>query len=64
MSAMTSAFDVVPFGVVTTVVWSQLGALPGTRFWKKDFPAAPSGNRSSMAGRPKAVTPSAPAMAM
>ena len=40
-------FDVVPFGVETTVVWSQLGAPEGTRFWKKDFPPAPSGNRSA-----------------
>ncbi len=55
MSATTSAFDVVPLGVVTTVVSSQLGAPAGTRFWKKDFPPAPSGNRWSMAGRPNAV---------
>ena len=55
MSATTRALDVVPFGVVTTVVWSQLGAPAGTRFWKKDFPPAPPGNRSSRAGRPVAV---------
>ena len=34
---------------------SQSGAPFGTRFWKKDLPAAPSGNRCSMAGRPPAV---------
>ena len=55
MSATTSAFDVVPLGVVTTVVSSQAGAPAGTRFWKKDLPPAPPGNRCSMAGRPVAV---------
>ena len=53
----------VPLGVVTTVVCSQSGAPEGTRFWKKDLPPAPSGNRWSMAGRPKAVTASGPATA-
>ena len=34
---------VVPFGVETTTVCSQSGAVFGTRFWKKDLPLAPSG---------------------
>ena len=49
---MTSALDVVPFGVETSIVWSQSGAPLGTRFWKNDLPSAPSGNRCSIAGRP------------
>jgi len=49
---MTSALDVVPFGVETSIVWSQSGAPLGTRFWKKEFPSAPSGNLCSIAGRP------------
>ncbi len=63
-SATTSALDVVPFGVVTTVVSSQPGAPDGTRFWKNDFPPAPSGKRWSIAGRPKAVCSTASAMSM
>ena len=43
MSAATSASLVVPLGVATCVVVSQDGADFGTRFWKKDFPSAPSG---------------------
>ena len=42
-SAATRASLVVPFGVDTTVVVSQSGADFGTRFWKNDFPPAPSG---------------------
>ena len=49
---MTSARDVVPFGVDTSTVCSHSGAPGGTRFWKNDFPSAPSGNRCSIAGRP------------
>ena len=45
VSATTRAFEVVPLGVLTTVVWSQSGAPAGTRFWKKDLPPAPPGNR-------------------
>jgi hypothetical protein len=41
MSASTSAREVVPFGVLTTVVCSHSGALSGTRFWKNELPAAP-----------------------
>ncbi len=63
MSATTRALEVVPLGVLTTVVWSQSGAPAGTRFWKKDLPPAPPGNRSSRAGRPEADTSSAPATA-
>ena len=33
MSAMTSALEVVPFGVDTSTVSSQSGAPGGTRFW-------------------------------
>ena len=55
MSATTSALDVVPLGVLTTVVSSQAGAPAGTRFWKKDLPPAPPGNRCRSAGRPVAV---------
>jgi hypothetical protein len=43
MSAATSAFDVVPFGVETTAVCSHSGAFFGTRFWKKEGPVAPCG---------------------
>jgi hypothetical protein len=32
-SSATSAFDSVPFGVVTIVVRSHSGAFFGTRFW-------------------------------
>ena len=42
-SAATMAFDVVPFGVDIVVVCSHVGAPLGTRFWKNDFPDAPSG---------------------
>ena len=42
-SAATSASDVVPLGVETTVVRSHSGAPLGTRFWKNDLPPAPSG---------------------
>jgi hypothetical protein len=52
MSAITSAREVVPFGVETSIVSSHSGAPGGTRFWKKDLPRAPSGNRCNMAGRP------------
>jgi hypothetical protein len=64
VSATTSAFEVVPFGVLTTVVRSQPGAPEGTRFWKKDFPPAPPGNRWSRAGRPEAETIKASATSM
>ena len=43
MSTGTSAFEVVPLGVSTSVVVSQSGAPLGTRFWKNDLPPAPSG---------------------
>ena len=43
MSWAISAFEVVPLGVLTTVVRSHSGAPFGTRFWKNDFPPAPSG---------------------
>ena len=52
MSAITSASDVVPFGVDTVAVASHSGGLLGTRFWKKDLPLAPSGNRWRSTGRP------------
>jgi hypothetical protein len=52
MSAATSASDVVPFGVLTTVVCSHSGASLGTRFWKNDGPSAPFGNRCMSTGRP------------
>jgi hypothetical protein len=52
MSAATSACDVVPLGVATMVVCSQSGMFLGTRFWKKEGPDAPSGNRWSSTGRP------------
>jgi hypothetical protein len=52
MSAITNARDVVPFGVLTIVVWSQSGASAGTRFWKNDVPPAPFGNRCINTGRP------------
>ena len=56
MSASTRALDVVPLGVVTIVVCSQGGAPAGTRFWKNDLPAAPSGKRCIRAGRPRATS--------
>ena len=56
MSASTRALDVVPLGVVTIVVCSHGGAPVGTRFWKNDLPAAPSGNRCIRAGRPRATS--------
>ena len=40
---MTSAFEVVPFGVLMISVVSQSGALSGTRFWKNELPSAPCG---------------------
>jgi hypothetical protein len=55
MSAATSACEVVPFGVATVVVCSQPGMFLGTRFWKKEGPVAPSGNRWSSTGRPPIV---------
>ena len=45
----------VPLGVDTVVVCSHSGAFLGTRFWKNDGPAAPSGNRWSSTGRPPMV---------
>ena len=51
MSAMTKAFDGVPYGVRMTVVVSHSGAPAGMRFWKNDLPPAPSGKRCSMTGR-------------
>ena len=51
-SAATSANDVVPFGVDTTVVSSQSGRFSGTRFWKNDEPPAPFGKRCRSTGRP------------
>ena len=48
---MTSAFDVVPFGVLTIVVVNQSGALSGMRFWKNELPDEPLGNRWSSTGR-------------
>ena len=42
-SAITSARDSVPFGVLTIVVCSQSGAVSGIRFWKNDEPPAPFG---------------------
>ncbi len=49
---MTSAREVVPFGVLTIVVDSQSGAPSPTRFWKKDVPVAPCGKRCMRTGRP------------
>ena len=51
-SATTSARDVVPFGVLTMLVSSHSGRVSGTRFWKKEGPPAPLGNRCSRTGRP------------
>ena len=52
-STATSALEVVPFGVDTTVVVSHGSAAVGaTRFWKNDGPVAPCGNRCSSTGRP------------
>ena len=51
-SAATRACDVVPLGVVTTVVSSQSGRASGTRFWKKVLPSTPFGKRCSSTGRP------------
>ena len=53
---MTSALDVVPFGVDTSIVCNQSGAPGGTRFWKNDLPSAPSGNLCSIVGRPPVGT--------
>ncbi len=53
MSAGTSAREVVPLGVLTTVVCSHSGAFSGTRFWKKELPSAPFGKRCSSIGRPR-----------
>ena len=55
MSAITIAREVVPFGVETVVVRSQPGADSGIRFWKNDFPVAPSGKRCSSVGRSRTV---------
>jgi hypothetical protein len=55
MSAITIARDVVPLGVVTTVVRSHSGADSGIRFWKKDCPVAPFGKRWSSVGRSRTV---------
>ena len=54
-SSLTRALDVVPLGVLTTMVVSQSGAPLGTRFWKNDFPLAPSGKRCMRVGRPAIV---------
>ncbi len=51
-SAATNARDVVPLGVLTTVVSSHSGASSGTRFWKKFDPPTPFGNRCMSTGRP------------
>ena len=63
MSARTSAREVVPFGVLTIVVWSHSGALSGTRFWKKELPSAPWGKRCMSVGRPPAARRSGSATA-
>ena len=55
MSASTSAREVVPFGVLTTVVSSHSGADSGTRFWKNELPSAPFGKRCISVGRPPAA---------
>ena len=52
-SAATSASEVVPFGVLTTEVSNQSGASFGTRFWKKEEPSTPFGNRCISTGRPR-----------
>ena len=54
-SRATRALEVVPLGVLTTIVSSQSGAPLGTRFWKKDLPLAPSGKRCMRVGRPTMV---------
>ena len=52
MSTATSACDVVPFGVETSVVVIHGAALVGaTRFWKKPLDPAPLGKRCSSSGR-------------
>ena len=50
MSATTSALEVVPFGVVTVVVSSHVGAPEGTRFWKKDLPGGTVGKALEQGG--------------
>jgi hypothetical protein len=42
-SAATSASEVVPLTVLTSVVVNHAGAFFGTRFWKNDEPPAPFG---------------------
>ncbi|CAB4546762.1 unannotated protein [freshwater metagenome] len=50
-SSITSAFDVVPFGVLTIVVLNHSGAVSGIRFWKNELPVEPLGKRCSSTGR-------------
>ena len=59
-SAVTRACDVVPLGVLTTLVSSQSGRTSGTRFWKNDDPPAPLGKRWSSTGRPPMAAMSGP----
>ena len=63
-SAMTNAFEVVPFGVLTMVVVSQSGALSGMRFWKNELPDEPFGKRCSSTGRSDIARMTASAMVM
>jgi hypothetical protein len=51
-SAITSASDVVPLGVLTTAVSSHAVEPRSTRFWKNDVPSAPWGKRWRSTGRP------------
>jgi hypothetical protein len=64
MSTATRALDSVPFGVLTVAVVTHGARFVGaTRFWKKELPVAPSGNRCSSTGRPPMVASSGSATA-
>ena len=60
---MTSAFDSVPFGVLTVVVCNHSGADSGIRFWKNEDPVVPLGNRCSSTGLSNIARISGSAMA-
>ena len=63
-STATRALDVVPFGVLTTVVVIHGAAFVGaTRFWKNELPVAPFGKRWRSTGRPPIVARSGSATA-
>ena len=51
-SSATRALEVVPLGVLTTIVVSQSGAPLGTRFWKNDLPLGAVGEALHEGGAP------------